>query len=192
MIKRSLAVCSILLCNIYAFADTPGKAEMHSSKISFQGIKDMTGYTFYWSGKNMDNAEAITADTSLDMMSSHGAPFSYWFWAVNSSTKKSTDTVLFSNYYSPDYVIILHAIKNDSLYFSKQELSNANKIVSEGNTDSISNKQLVADAKAAKRGHYTNIILYSVAGLAGLAGIIWFFVRRRKKKQEEQIQGTGS
>jgi LPXTG-motif cell wall-anchored protein len=191
MYKKTITFIAAVFCCAYSFADTPGKAEMYSSTVSFQGVKTIAGYTFYWSMERMDSVDRITGDTSLSMMATHGAPFLYWFWAVNNSTKKSTDTVHFHNYYSPDYVIILNGVKNDSIYYTQKELSNANDIVQEGNTDSIANKQLVAGAKAARRKHYTKVSLFYLAGIAGLGGLTWFFVRRRKKKTLA-AQGTGS
>lgn len=191
MYKKIVTLIAALVYCAHLFADTPGKAAMHDSRISFQGIKNIGGYTFYWSMERMPGADTVSTDASFYMMSTHGAPVSYCFWGINNSTKKSTDTVYFHNYYSPDYVVILNAVKNDSIYYTQQELSNANDIVQEGNTDSISNKQLVADAKTARRKHYVKVSLFYLAGIAGLAGLIWFFVRRRKKKATV-LQGTGS
>jgi LPXTG-motif cell wall-anchored protein len=114
------------------------------------------------------------------MSATRGAPYSYLFWGINNASKKSTDTIHFRNYYAPDYVIIINAVKQDSIYYSRKELSNSNQIVSEGNTDSIANKQLITDAKKAKQQHYTKNILFYLAGIAGLGGLIWFFVKRKK------------
>ena len=182
MLKKVIALFAVFFCIAGSFADTPGKATMYDSKISFQGVKDITGYTFFWTVERSDKADTITNDVSLNMMQSRGAPYSYLFWGISNSTKKSTDTIYFSNYYSPDYVIILNAVKNDSIYYTSKELSNANQIVNEGNTDSVANKQLVADAMAAKRKHYTKFGLLALAGVVALGGLIWFFVRRNKKK----------
>ena len=182
MYKKTITLVAIIFCGIQLFADTPGKAKMHDSKISFQGVKDIPSYTFYWAMERGDKADMLTSDTSFIMISSGGAPYSYSFWGINNSTKRSTDTVRFYNYYSPDYVIILNAVKNDSVYYTQKQLSNANDIVSEGNTDSITNKQLITDAKAAKQKHYVKIGLFTAAGVAALSGLVWFFVRRRKKK----------
>jgi len=182
MHKKVIPLAAIILCCIQSFADTPGKAKMHDSKISFQGVKDIAGYSFYWAMERGDKADVLTTDTSFIMLSSGGAPYSYCFWGINNSTKKSTDTIRFYNYYSPDYVIILNAVKNDAVYYTRKALSNANDIVSEGNTDSIANKQLIADAKAAKRKHYFKVGGFITAGVVALGGLIWFFVRKRKKK----------
>ncbi|MGF2413177.1 LPXTG cell wall anchor domain-containing protein [Ferruginibacter sp.] len=182
MYKKIVTLIVAFVYCVCVFADTPGKAAMHDSKISFQGIKNIGGYTFYWSMERGDSADAVITDSSFNMAASNGAPYFYSFWGINNITKKSTDTIPFHNYYSPDYVVILNAVKNDSINYTQLELSNANDIVHEGNTDSIFNKQLVADAKAAKRKHYVKVVLFYLAGIAGLAGLTWFFVRRRKKK----------
>ncbi|MGG9961894.1 hypothetical protein [Ferruginibacter sp. SUN106] len=191
MYKWTITFIVALFYSVCLFADTPGKAEMYESKISFQGVTNIAGYTFYWAMERSNTADVVTTDSSFYMAASHGAPYSYSFWAINNITKKSTDTIPFHNYYSPDYVIILNAVKNDSIYYTQKELSNANDIVHEGNTDSIANKQLIADAKSFKRKHYIRVGLFCVAGIAGLGGLIWFFVTRRKKKAAS-TQGTGS
>jgi len=184
MYKKIFFILITAVCFCNAKADTPGKAKMHESKVTFQGVKKIAGYSFYWKMEHADKGDVFTTDSSFILLSSGGAPYRYSFWAINNATQKSTDTIPFDNYYAPDYVVIINAIKNDSIYFTKQELSNANKIVHEGNTDSIENKQLVADAKAAKNKHYLNTTLYCLAGAAGIGGLIWFFARRRKKKLE--------
>lgn len=174
-----------LICFAICFAakaDGPGKAQMHQSKVSFQNVKQLKGYTFYYDFHYGDKQGIITNDTSLIIPPSGGAPDSFTFWGINNSTQKSTDTILFSNYYSPDAVIILSGVKNDSIQYSSIELSNANEITSEVNADSIANKQLIADAKAAKRNHYIKVSLFSLSGVAALGGLIWFFIRRRNKK----------
>ncbi len=177
----------LLTCIIYCFAakaDTPGKAKMHESKVSFQNVKQLKDYTFYYDFNYGDNQGVIEGDTSLIIPPSGGAPDGFIFWGINNSTKKSTDTILFSNYYAADAVIILSAVKNDSIQYSNTPLSNANEILSEGNTDSIANKQLIADAKKAKQNHYIKVGLFSLAGVAALGGLIWFFIKRRKKKEQ--------
>jgi LPXTG-motif cell wall-anchored protein len=182
MYKRIITFTTAVFCFVCLFADTPGKAVMHDSKISFQGVNNIAGYTFYWAMEDADTAGAVTTDSSFYMSATRGAPYSYLFWGLNNSTKKSTDTIHFRNYYAPDYVIIINAVKQDSIYYNRKELSNNNQIIDEGNTDNIANKQLITDAKKAKKQHYTKIILFYLAGIAGLGGLIWFFVKRKKKK----------
>jgi LPXTG-motif cell wall-anchored protein len=184
MDKNILLLLTCIVNCFAAIADTPGKAKMHESKVSFQNVKQLKDYTFYYDFNYGDNHGAITADTSLIIPPSGGAPDGFIFWGINNRTKKSTDTILFSNYYAADAVIILSAVKNDSIQYSNTPLSNANEILSEGNTDNISNKQLIADAKKAKQNHYIKVGLFSLAGAAALGGLIWFFLRRRKKKEQ--------
>ncbi len=189
MLKKTITfIAAVFYCG-YLLADTPGKAEMYGSNITFEGVKNIGGYSFYWSMERMDSVDKVTEDATFYMMPTHGAPVSYCFWGINNNTKKSTDTVYFHNYYSPDYVILLNGVKKDSIYYTQKELSNANSIVSEGNTDSIANKQLVAAAKAAKRKHYVKVGGFIAAGVVALGVLLWFFVRRRKKKEtEEELQ----
>ena len=184
MAKNILLLLSSVVYCFAVKADTPGKAKMHESKVSFQNVKQLKDYTFYYDFNYGDNHGAIIADTSLIIPPSGGAPDGFIFWGINNKTKKSTDTILFSNYYAADAVIILSAVKNDSIQYSNKQLSNANEILSEGNTDSIANRQLIADAKKAKQNHYIKVGLFSLAGAAALGGILWFFVKRRKKKEK--------
>ena len=116
------------LMSFNAFADTPGKATMYDSQISFQNIEKFAEFNFYWKRERVDQPQLITKDISVSMESTHGAPTEYYFWAVNKVTQKSTDTIEFHNYYAPDYVIILNSI-NDSIRFTKKELSNKMKLL---------------------------------------------------------------
>jgi LPXTG-motif cell wall-anchored protein len=182
MDKKIMLLSIIAIGSFTVKADTPGKAKMHESKVSFQDVKKIPGYTFYWKQEGKDNYDSVTSDSSLILASSGGAPYRYLFWGINNTSKKSTDTILFDNYYAPDYVVIVNDVKQDSIYYTTIELSNANKIVTGSNTGSVANKQLVADAKKATQNHYTKIILFSLAGIAALAGLILYFIRRKKKK----------
>ena len=192
MYKKILSSIIGIFCCTYLFADTPGKATMHDSKVSIQNIKKVQGYTFYYDYKYGDKQGTVNSDTSLIIPSSGGAPDYFTFWGINNTTHQSTDTITFRNYYAPDAVIILSDITNDSIRYTHIDLSNANEIVSEGNTDIIANKQLVEDAKAAKQSHYIQRGLLYFAGIAGLSGLIWFFIQRKKKKKVMSAQGTGS
>lgn len=181
MPKRTLlAVIGIALLQL-AMADTPGKKEMHASKVTFQNVQQLAGYTFYYHFHYGDAKGLFSSDTTLVIPPSGGAPDGFELWAVNNKTNKSTDTVTFSNYYSPDEVIILSGVKNDSLLYSRAGLSNKNEIVSDANTGSITNKALVKEAEAVKKKHYYKIAAYSGAALIALAALIWFFVHRRRK-----------
>jgi hypothetical protein len=182
--RKYLSITILFFClSLIVLADTPGKATMYDSQISFQNIEKFKDYNFYWSSENGNQPQLITKDITESMASTHGAPMQYIFWAVNKATQKSTDTVEFHNYYAPDYVIILNSLAGDSIGYTQKELSNKNKIVSEGNTDDITNKELVVEAKKAKRNHYIKVVLFSLLGIGALAGLIWYFVKRKRSKQ---------
>ncbi len=179
---KQLLTLILIVSAQYTFADTPGKAKMHPSKVSFQNLASLTDYQFYYRATRSNNDSIyVLKDVSVIIPSSGGAPDGIEFWGVNNSTKKHTDTIEVNNYYAPDYVFIINKIQNDSIYYTKKELSNANEILSEGNTDDIANKELIADAKKAKQNHYIKIGGFVALGVAALGGIVWF-LRRRKKQ----------
>ncbi|MBP6431872.1 MAG: LPXTG cell wall anchor domain-containing protein [Ferruginibacter sp.] len=173
----------LLFCTINLFADTPGKAKMNPSKVSFQNLASLSNYKFFYQ-KKYGGSDSVypLKDGSITIPGSGGAPDGIWFWGINTSTQKHTDTINVDNYYAPDYVFIINKVENDSIYYTKKELSNANDIVSEGETNDIDDKELIANAKKAKQNHYLKIGLFSALGLAALGGIIWF-LRRRKKEE---------
>ncbi len=178
---KQVLTAILFLSFFYSFADTPGKAKMHDSKVSFQNLDSLTNYKFYYQ-PNYGNGDSVLTlkDGSIIIPSSGGAPDGISFWGVNTSTQKHTDTVNVPNYYAPDYVFIINKIENDSIYYTKKELSNKNNIVNEGNTDSIANKELIANAKKAKQNHYFKISGFVALGVVAMGGIVWY-VRRRKK-----------
>jgi hypothetical protein len=155
---------------------------MYASKVTFQNVQQLPGYTFYYHFHYGDAKGIFNTDTTLVIPPSGGAPDGFELWAVNNNTNKSTDTVIFSNYYSPDEVIILSGVKNDSLLYTSAGLSNKNEIVSDTNTGSITNKALVREAAAVKKKHYGKIAAYSGAALIALAALTWFFIKRKKKQ----------
>jgi hypothetical protein len=175
---------------LIVLADTPGKATNHDSKVSLQNVSSLNNYTLYWKKHYGDTTIVITADTSLVIPGSGGAPDGAEFWGIDKQTKKSTDTIFFSNYYSPDYVLLLNGMRGDSIRYIQEELSNANEIVKTENTDSISNKQLVLDADKITKAHLLkNVLLGALAGVA-LGGLTWYFIKRRKKKKTAENQST--
>jgi hypothetical protein len=168
-----------------AAADTPGKATNHASKVTLQNVSSLGDYTLYWRKHYHDTTIIVTGDTSLVIPGSGGAPDGATFWGIHKKTKKSTDTITFSNYYDPDYVLLLNGMRGDSIRYMQDELSNQNEIVKTANKDSISNKQLVLDAEKVTRNHtLKNVLLGALAG-AALGGLTWFFIRRRKKKEKD-------
>jgi LPXTG-motif cell wall-anchored protein len=179
---KRLFIFIFLFTTINLLADTPGKKQMHDSKISFQNISNLTHSTWHWQQENSTEVISFRNDTSFYMSASRGAPITYKFWSTNEYVipPMHSDTILFRNYYSPDYVIIINSFGGNKIKYTQKELSNKNTIVSNEDLDSISNKQLVADAKKAKQNHYLKIGLFSVAGLVALGGVVWFFRRRKE------------
>jgi hypothetical protein len=170
-----------------ATADTPGKATNHASKVTLQNVSSLGDYTLYWKKHYGDTTIIVTDDTSLVIPGSGGAPDGAEFWGIHKKTKKSTDTISFSNYYAPDFVVLLNGMRGDSIRYMQDELSNQNEIAETANKDSITNKQLVLDAEKITRDHtMRNVLLGALTG-AALGGLAWFFIRRRKKKQQEAV-----
>ena len=161
-----------------AFADMPGKATMYNSKVNFQHIPALKGYAFYWQQHNGETIPVI-ADTGFDIESSRGAPYRAIFWGIDKISGKPTDTLEFSNYYAPDYLLIIDSVVNNKIRFVKVELSNRNETVPEKNTDLIQNQALVTEARKAKRNHYTRIILLCLAAAVAIGGISWWLVKRK-------------
>jgi hypothetical protein len=188
---KQLLIILLLISNIApAIADTPGKATNHPNKVTLQNAASLSEYTLYWKKHYADTTIIVTGDTSLVIPGSGGAPDGAEFWGINKKTKKSTDTIIFSNYYAPDYVLLLNGMQGDSIRYMQEKLSNQNEIVKTGNKDSISNKQLVADAeKITKNNQLRNILLGALAG-AALGGLTWFFIRRRKQKQQQTTEAN--
>jgi hypothetical protein len=183
---KQLLIILFLSGNIFpVMADTPGKATNHASKVTLQNVSSLSDYTLYWRKHYGDTTIIVSADTSLVIPGSGGAPDGAEFWGINKKTKKSTDTISFSNYYAPDFVVLLNGMRGDSIRYMQDELSNQNEIVETANKDSINNKQLILDAEKITRNHtLRNVLLGALAG-AALGGLTWFFIRRRKKKQQE-------
>jgi hypothetical protein len=179
---KQLLTAIFFLSALFSFADTPGKKEMYESKITFQNINKISHYTWYWQMDNSTEINSFRTDTSFYMSASKGAPVTYKFWGTNGITSPamSTDTILFHNYYSPDYVIIINGIDGVKIQYTQKELSNKNKIENEGNTDDITDKQLIADAKKAKQSHYVKIGGFIALGVGALVGIILFLKRKKR------------
>jgi LPXTG-motif cell wall-anchored protein len=189
--KRLIVTTALLAATAGTWADTPGKATNHPSTVTLQNVAALQNYTLYWHKHYGDSTLTITADTSIAIPGSGGAPDGAEFWGIHKKTGKSTDTLSFSNYYDPDYVVILSGVRNDSIRYQKELLSNRNETVATVNPDSIANQQLVTDAeKVVRNKTFTNVLLGAAAG-AALGGLAWFFIRRRKKRQQAD-QGTGS
>jgi hypothetical protein len=183
--KQLLMILFLTGIVIPAIADTPGKATNHPCKVTLQNVSSLSEYTLYWKKHYGDTTIVVTSDTSIIIPGSGGAPDGAEFWGIHKKTEKSTDTIQFSNYYNPDYVLLLNGMRGDSIRYMQDVLSNENKIVKTENQDSITNKQLVLDAeKVARNQSLKNILLGALAG-AALGGLTWFFIRKQKRKQQE-------
>jgi hypothetical protein len=165
-------------------ADEPGKKPNNPCRVTLQNVGSLKDYTCYWKKHYEDSTIIIVNDSSIIIPGSGGAPDGAEFWAINKKTKKSTDTIRFANHYSPDYVLILAGVNNDSIQYKTTELSNENRYVetSKADTGAIANKDIVADAEKSEKKHYSKIILLC-AGAALAAGLLlWLYFRRRKKQ----------
>lgn len=184
---KQLILAALLAISFQAVkADTPGKATNHANKITLQNVAALKDYTLYWHKEYGDTTIIISSDTSLVIPGSGGKPDGAEFWGVHKTTKRSTDTLQFSNYYAPDYVVILSGIQRDRFQYTQEQLSNENTIVKTENKDNIANKDLILDAEKIQNNHQLkNILLGAAAGVA-LGGLTWFVINRRKKKQQNQ------
>ena len=167
MIKKILLAVACLYF-FTAYADAPGKRAMSDSKITFKNISKQSDHIFYWKGK-YDSAQAFTIDSTFIIPGSGGAPMDGMVWGINKKTNISTDTIFFSNYYSPDFIITLDTISNNKLLYSKAQISNANDGGDYGDS--------TGDPKSPQKN---NILLFSVISLIALVLLIWFFIRRKK------------
>jgi hypothetical protein len=184
--KQLLLIFFLATGTLPATADTPGKPTNNPSKVTLQNAASLGDYTLYWKKHYADTTIVITGDTSLIIPGSAGAPDGAQFWGIHNRTKKSTDTISFSNYYDPDYVLLLNGMRGDSIRYVMEDLSNANKIVETANKDSISDKQLVLDAEKATKNYWFKKVLMGAVTGAALGGLLWLFVRMRRKKQANQ------
>jgi hypothetical protein len=183
---RQLIITGLLSSTIVtALADVPGKPTNHPNTITLQNVGSLQDYTLYWKKYYGDTTLVVVADTSISIPGSAGAPDGAEFWGIHKKTNRSTDTIRFSNYYSPDQVVLLNGMRGDSIRYDLSELSNANQVTETVNKDSIANKQLLMDAEQVTQDHtLKNVLLGALAG-AALGGLAWFFIRRRKKRQAE-------
>lgn len=172
MIREFLFIF-LCLCTIKSNADAPGKQPMSESKISIQNISRLADYDFYWQVE-YDSAKSIMVDTILLIPSSGGAPYNAAFWGVHKTTKQSTDTLSFENYYAPDYLIMIDTIANNKFRYTKKEISNNNAGGVSGDKD---------DLDYAKNSS-TKIILLSAISLIALILLVWFFIRRKNTTKE--------
>jgi hypothetical protein len=153
-----------------AGADTPGKKPMGDSRITVKNINRFSDYDFFWIGKYSNKMIIIKSDTTVAVPGSGGAPDNGLLWAVNRSSKTSTDTLYFENYYAPDYEVAIDTIDNNKLRYSKREISNNN-----------SSGGIIADENEGSGGN-NMITLFATISLAALLMLVLFFMRRKKKE----------
>lgn len=166
-----------LICCLYfisANADAPGKRAMSESKISIKNTEKLSDYIFYWKGK-YDTANVFYSDSTFSIPGSGGAPLDAIFWAVNKKTNVSTDSLFFSNYYAPDYVITLDTVAGTKILYAKGEISNSNAGGDYGGDK---------DYYDGGTTRSTKIILFSAISLIALILLIWFFIRRKNLTKE--------
>jgi hypothetical protein len=190
---KQVLIMMALLYTIPAIADVPGKATNHPCRITLERVYLLTPteYTLYWKKNYADSTIIIGNDTTIEIPGSAGAPDGAELWAVHNKTGQSTDTMVFSNYYNPDEVIIFKGYVNNRLVYEKVTLSNKNKLVTTANKDSIANKDLVKTAVKAETQHRQRFIWLSAGVLVALAGLTGIFFWRRKQNTHSD-QGTGS
>ncbi len=184
MIKQSLLILAFFMLSSIAWADVPGKREMKSCTIRIQGIATFNDYRFYYVNNYGEEKNLFRTDTNLIIPGSGGAPFSLFVWAINNKSNKSTDTLVFDNYYSPNKVVTIRKIENDSIKLEESEFSNDNKIVETVNDQEIVNKDIATEAKKAEKKQSVTIFIFGAIGIIALGGIAWLYMRLKKNKQK--------
>ena len=153
-----------------AIADAPGKVAIADSKIIFKNIAKQSDHIFYWKGE-YDSAKAFSADSTFIIPGSGGKPMNAMIWGVDKKTNASTDTIFFSNFYAPDFIVTIDTISNNKILCSKEQVANSN----------AGNYYGDSSADYSKPSNSTTIILFSVVSLIALILLVWFFIRRKNK-----------
>ncbi len=190
---RSIFFIWLLIFCTFAYADVPGKPTNNPSNITLQNVAALSDYTIYWSKHYDDTTIVISKDTTISIPGSAGAPDGAICWGIHKKTGQSTDTLSFSNHYNPDNVVVITGITGGKIQYSLQELSNANKVVTTTDKDSIADKKLVKAAEAVEKKHTgraTLLAVFAAVGLAGITGLLLY--RRKQKAAAKAAQGTGS
>jgi LPXTG-motif cell wall-anchored protein len=172
-IKLTLLFCC---CTVTAFASPPDKEKMQPSTIRFQNLQVAKEYTFYWRADHGSFTYIFTKDSSFNIPADEKHPDGGYFWGINSLTKKATNTIEFRNDFSPDRLILLKAIINDSIWYDEQKIANANVLTKTGST---ADKPVVIAKTATPK---TSVILFIIAGVVALATIVLLLFRNKKKK----------
>ncbi|MEO5646820.1 MAG: hypothetical protein ABIQ56_00580 [Chitinophagaceae bacterium] len=186
--KLKLLILSVLFFPLTkSFADEPGKRHMEDSKVTFQDLGKWKDYEFHWEAE-YGSRGLLYGDTTVILPRTSGAPGDAFFWALNKTTGKSTDTIFFSNYYDPDYVIILKSISGDSLKYKMTKLSNANATGDEdkGGLGDIKNQKLIEDARVHAYSKNTKyLLMIGLPVLALIIMIVYFIIRRKRKAMRD-------
>lgn len=174
-----------LVC-LQARADMPGKKSMAESKVTFQDLNKFKDWEFHWEAEYGGGKGIMSGDTSVAIPGSGGAPADAYFWAINKSTGKSTDSIHFSNYYDPDYIVILKSIAADTLAYKMVSLTNANAEGDEdkGGLQDVKNKKLIEDARDIAYSKNTKYFIYIGLPLLALIILIVYFIKRKKRTSE--------
>jgi hypothetical protein len=153
-----------------AIADAPGKVAIADSKITFKNIAKQSNFIFYWKGE-YDSAKSFIAESTFIIPGSGGKPMNAMVWAIDKKTNAGTDTIFFSNFYAPDFIVTVDTISNNRLLYSKEQVANSNDGNYYGNSGDKPD-----DSKSLRQN---KIILFSVISLTALILLVWFFIRRK-------------
>jgi len=174
-IKLTFLFCCFTLVT---FASPPNKGKMQPCKIRFQNLQAAEGYTFYWRADHGNFTHFFTKDSTFIIPADEKKPDGGYFWGINSTTKSSTNTIEFRNNFSPDKLIIINAVVNDSIVFTQHDIANENTIGQQSNEDESK------EIKKEEPQESNNTLLFSVGVAALAAAVALFFIRRNKKKQK--------
>ena len=175
-IKLTILFCC---CAFVVFASPPNKEKMQPCKIRFQNLQAAKDYTFYWRDDHGNFTHFFTKDSSFVIPADDKRPDGGYFWGINSITKKSTNIIEFRNNYSPDLLIIINAIINDSIFYDKKEIANANVL------NQIDNTKPEASPSTKETKLQTSTILFIVASIIAAVTIFLILFRRNKKKRQQ-------
>jgi ABC-type Fe3+-siderophore transport system permease subunit len=181
--NMGIKVCLLLCCctTLTVLGSPPNNEKMQPCTIRFQNLQVAKEYTFYWRADHGSFTYIFTKDSSFSIPADEQHPDGGYFWGINSITKKATNTIEFRNNFSPDRLILLKAIINDSIWYDEQQIANANVVAKK---DRTADKPVIERTKTPK----IFTALFVIAGFMALVIIILFIFRNKKRK----AQGTGS
>lgn len=123
------------------------------------------------------------SDTALDIPGGSGAPTEAKLWAVNKSSGRQTRALDFSNYYDPDYLVIITSI-SDTIGNIQTAITNQNAKGNEEKLDESNpdNKNLLKNADKAGSANNLNLLLYIGIAVVALVILVGVAIRRKKSK----------